>query len=64
MALQLNNLFMETYLELEKKGKSIALLMAHYGSYEWSVSINHHINFKGFATLKSKSYKTNKILLV
>ena len=48
---------METYLELEKKGKSIALLMAHYGSYEWSVSINHHINFKGFAIYKKLANK-------
>ena len=48
---------METYLDLEKQGKSIALLMAHYASYEWSVSINHYINFKGFAIYKKLANK-------
>ena len=45
-----NNL--DTYLELEKKGKSIALLCAHYASYEWVVSMNHHITFKGYGIYK------------
>ncbi|MEY2923381.1 MAG: hypothetical protein RL108_2007, partial [Bacteroidota bacterium] len=48
---------MQTYLDLEKKGKSIALLMAHYASYEWSVSINYHSDFQGFAIYKKLSNK-------
>ena len=48
---------MQTYLDLEKKGKSIALLMAHYASYEWSVSINYHSGFHGFAIYKKLANK-------
>ncbi len=48
---------MQTYLDLEKKGKSIALLFAHYGSYEWSISMNHHINFLGFGIYKKIANK-------
>lgn len=48
---------MQTYLDLEKKGKSIALLMAHYASYEWSVSINYHSDFQGYAIYKKLSNK-------
>jgi KDO2-lipid IV(A) lauroyltransferase len=43
---------MEVYHELEKKNKSIALLCAHYASYEWVVSMNYHINYKGFGIYK------------
>jgi KDO2-lipid IV(A) lauroyltransferase len=43
---------LESYLEFEKKGKSIALLCAHYASYEWAVSLNHHITFKGYGIYK------------
>jgi len=42
----------ETYLELEKKGKSIALMCAHYASYEWVLSMNNHITFKGYGIYK------------
>lgn len=42
----------ETYLELEKKGKSIALMCAHYSSYEWAISMNNHINFIGYGIYK------------
>lgn len=45
-----NNL--EVYSDLEKKGKSIALLCAHYASYEWAVSMNSKINFEGYAVYK------------
>lgn len=48
---------LDTYLELEKKGKSIALLCAHYASYEWAISMNHHINFEGFGIYKQISNK-------
>lgn len=37
---------------IEKEGKSIALLCAHYASYEWAVSLNTKISFKGFAIYK------------
>jgi KDO2-lipid IV(A) lauroyltransferase len=42
----------EVYLDLEKKGKSIALLCAHYASYEWVISINSKISFEGYAVYK------------
>jgi len=43
---------MDVYYELEKKEKSIALLCAHYASYEWAVSMNYHIHFKGYGVYK------------
>tara|TARA_R110002072_G_scaffold172324_2_gene326337 strand:- start:308 stop:1195 length:888 start_codon:yes stop_codon:yes gene_type:complete len=47
---QFSNL--EVYKDLEKKGKSIALVCAHYASYEWVISMNKYIDFKGFAIYK------------
>ena len=47
----------EVYHDLEKKGKSIALMCAHYASYEWVVSINKKISFKGFAIYKKINNK-------
>jgi KDO2-lipid IV(A) lauroyltransferase len=47
----------ETYLELEKKGKSIALMCAHYSSYEWAISMNSHINFIGYGIYKKIANK-------
>lgn len=43
---------MDVYFEEEKKGKSIALLCAHYASYEWVISMNHYISFNGYAIYK------------
>jgi len=43
---------LELYQNLEKKQKSIALMCAHYASYEWAVSMNNHITFQGFAIYK------------
>lgn len=48
---------LDLYLDLEKKGKSIALLCAHYASYEWAVSMNYHINFEGYGIYKKLSNK-------
>ena len=48
---------MQTYLDLEKKGKSVALMLAHYGSYEWSISMNHHIKFLGYGIYKKIANK-------
>lgn len=45
-----NNL--EVYKELETKQKSIALMCAHYASYEWAVSMNHYIDYKGVGIYK------------
>jgi Kdo2-lipid IVA lauroyltransferase/acyltransferase len=42
----------EEYLDIEKKGKSIALMCAHYASYEWAISLNHHITFEGIGIYK------------
>ena len=46
---------LDIYLDLEKKQKSIALLCAHYASYEWVVSMNYHINFTGYGIYKKIS---------
>ena len=43
---------LEVYLDLEKKGKSIAIQIAHYATYEWVISMNYKINFKGYAIYK------------
>ncbi len=43
---------LQTYLDLEKKEKSIVLMCAHYSSYEWAVSMNHYITFNGYAIYK------------
>lgn len=43
---------LEVYKDLEKKGKSIALMCAHYASYEWAISINKHTDFTGYGIYK------------
>ncbi len=43
---------LDLYLDLEKKGKSIAMFCGHYASYEWVISVNHFITFRGFAIYK------------
>ncbi|MGC4040110.1 MAG: lysophospholipid acyltransferase family protein [Flavobacterium sp.] len=48
---------LEIYLDMEKKGKSIALLCAHYASYEWLVSMNNYITFEGFGIYKKINNK-------
>ena len=48
---------LDVYLDLEKKGKSIALLCAHYGSYEWVISMNYYITFKGYGIYKKIANK-------
>ncbi len=48
---------LEVYLDLEKKQKSIALVCAHYASYEWAVSMNYHINFVGYGIYKKIANK-------
>ncbi len=48
---------LDLYLEMEKKGKSIILLCAHYASYEWLVSMNLHISFEGYGVYKKINNK-------
>lgn len=48
---------LEVYQNLEKKGKSIALMCAHYASYEWVISMNSKITFEGFAIYKKIANK-------
>jgi KDO2-lipid IV(A) lauroyltransferase len=48
---------LEVYKDLEKQGKSIALVCAHYASYEWMVSLNLYIGFKGFGIYKKVNNK-------
>ena len=43
---------LEVYKDLEKKQKSIALMIAHYASYEWVISMNSKIDYKGYAIYK------------
>lgn len=45
------------YLDLEKKGKNIALMCAHYASYEWVISMNSKITFRGYAIYKQIANK-------
>jgi KDO2-lipid IV(A) lauroyltransferase len=42
----------EVYKGLEAKGKSIALMCAHYASYEWAISVNSQSTFTGYGIYK------------
>ena len=48
---------MEFYQNMEKKQKSIALMCAHYASYEWVISMNKYITYEGFAIYKKVNNK-------
>ena len=48
---------LEEYKNLEKEGKSIALMLAHYASYEWVVSMNSKVSFKGYGIYKKVNNK-------
>ncbi|RZJ68228.1 MAG: lipid A biosynthesis acyltransferase [Flavobacterium sp.] len=43
---------LDVYLGLEKKNKNIAVMIAHYASYEWMISMNYYISFGGYAIYK------------
>ena len=43
---------LDVYKELEKEQKSVALLCAHYASYEWAISMNYHLDYKGYGIYK------------
>lgn len=42
----------EVYSNLEKKQKSIAIMMAHYASYEWAISVNSIVDFEAYGIYK------------
>ena len=48
---------LDEYLELEKGGKSVALMCAHYASYEWSISINSQIALDSYVIYKKINNK-------
>ena len=43
---------MEVYKKLEEQDKSIAMMLAHYGSYEWVISMNAYVKFRAVAIYK------------
>ena len=43
---------LELIKDLELQKKSIALMCAHYASYEWVISLNRFVDFKGYAIYK------------
>ena len=43
---------LEVYQKLEQQDKSIAMMLAHYASYEWVISMNSYIRFSGYAIYK------------
>lgn len=47
----------ELILDLEKKGKSIILMCAHYGSWEWIFILQRYVNHKGYAVYKRLANK-------
>jgi len=53
---QINKRFVFTNFEvvrdLEKQQKSVAMLMGHYGSYEWMLVMNRHLSLKGYGIYK------------
>jgi KDO2-lipid IV(A) lauroyltransferase len=42
----------EVYKELEKQGKSIAVICSHYASYEWIISMNYYSDFVAYGIYK------------
>ncbi|TRX16322.1 lipid A biosynthesis acyltransferase [Flavobacterium franklandianum] len=46
---------LEVYQKLEGQNKSIAMMMAHYASYEWAISMNTYVKFSAFAIYKKLS---------
>lgn len=43
---------LEVYKKLEAKEKSISMMMAHYASYEWAISMNAYVTYNAFAIYK------------
>ncbi|WP_395051409.1 lysophospholipid acyltransferase family protein [Flavobacterium sp.] len=43
---------LDVYKKLEAQDKSIAMMLAHYASYEWVISMNAYVTFSAFAIYK------------
>tara|TARA_R110002049_G_scaffold1498_1_gene11611 strand:- start:38075 stop:38944 length:870 start_codon:yes stop_codon:yes gene_type:complete len=48
---------LEELKRLESLNKSMLLMYGHYASWEWSIEIQNHINFKGFGVYKKLANK-------
>ena len=48
---------LEVIKEYEKKGKSIMLIASHYASWEWLITLNQKLSFKGVAVYKQLANK-------
>ncbi len=48
---------LETLTAMEKEGKSIAVMMAHYASYEWAISLNKYSSLTSYAIYKKIANK-------
>jgi len=42
----------EMYKEIEKQGKSVAIICSHYASYEWIISMNYYSDFVAYGIYK------------
>lgn len=42
----------DMYQEIEKQGKSVAVICSHYASYEWIISMNYYSDFIGYGIYK------------
>ena len=58
---QLKKRFVPTNIEvvhaIERQGKDIALMMAHYGSWEWIFILQRYVDYKGYAIYKRLANK-------
>ncbi len=58
---ELDKRFVFENLELlktyEQKGKSIILMLPHYGNWEWVIGLGKNLNFKGFGVYKKLKNK-------
>ena len=43
---------LDIYHKLEDQNKSIAMMLAHYASYEWVISMNAYVEYNGYAIYK------------
>ncbi|WP_295336815.1 lysophospholipid acyltransferase family protein [Flavobacterium sp.] len=48
---------LDTLTAMEKEGKSIAVMMAHYASYEWAISLNKYSSLTSYAIYKKIANK-------
>lgn len=48
---------LDTYLNFERQGKSVAMMLAHYASYEWAIIMNTKISYEGYGIYKKINNK-------